>query len=832
MKRNKPSRSINTLAGALSSTAIGMGLLTWGGVAAAQSAPAPSAAASGVATTPVAAAAAESVTIIGSRSRNRTVFDTMAPVDLFSAKDVDKALVSGDVGQALQSLSPSINMPHVSASGTSDSVRGIQLRGLQPDQVLVLVNGKRRHASAVLDLEGLFKGDVPVDLNTIPAGAIDHIEVLRDGAGAQYGSDAIAGVVNIVLKNAPSGGSVNLSVGAYHSPFKPTGKTITDGQNVQLNVDDGTALGETGFLRYGGGIQKSKGTNRAGAGGDYSDNGTAADEAQVGKVLYKSGDPDVEAGNLFYNGAIDLPSGIRLYSFSTLSKRNTTGAAFYRWPGDATNVASVYPNGYLPKTTNSSVDASLVAGGSKQVGDVSLDVSVRHGQNDFDYGVKNSLNSSLGAASPTRFHLADFVARQTALNFDGNWATTLPDVRLPINLAFGAEVMHDAFQSRPGDAASYAAGDQGGDPGAQAGPGLKPEDAVSVSRNVESLYVDSETDVTRQLLVGAAARYSHYDQFGSATTGKLATRFKLTDNVLLRGSASTSFRAPALAQQSFRFNTLNFDSTGTTLLNTALLPATDSLAQQFGASQLKPEKARNFSLGLATKFAASGAFSLDVYKIKIKDRITRTSDLNSDAVTAYLDAQGRSDIASVAFLTNGVDTTTTGLDAVLSNEWRVAVGTLNLSAALNLNRTQLDNVRSGSAKLTAIDPSLSLFDSKTLFDMVNETPKNKTILSAEWDSGADWDLSTKATRYGSIQVLSYDDSVGAIHYGAKWSIDVDAKYRVTRQLSVSVGSNNLFNQYPTRTPDSDNLYGHLPYDYTNPIGINGAYFYARAAYTF
>jgi len=302
--------------------------------------------------------------------------------------------------------------------------------------------------------------------------------------------------------------------------------------------------------------------------------------------------------------------------------------------------------------------------------------------------------------------------------------------------------------------------------------------------------------------------------------------------VLLRGSASTSFRAPALAQQSFRFNTLNFDSTGTTLLNTALLPATDSLAQQFGASQLKPEKARNFSLGLATKFAASGAFSLDVYKIKIKDRITRTSDLNSDAVTAYLDAQGRSDIASVAFLTNGVDTTTTGLDAVLSNEWRVAVGTLNLSAALNLNRTQLDNVRSGSAKLTAIDPSLSLFDSKTLFDMVNETPKNKTILSAEWDSGADWDLSTKATRYGSIQVLSYDDSVGAIHYGAKWSIDVDAKYRVTRQLSVSVGSNNLFNQYPTRTPDSDNLYGHLPYDYTNPIGINGAYFYARAAYTF
>lgn len=819
---------------------VAIGMLAMATAAHAQNAPAPGgttseaagAAAGGSATGSAATPQAlESVTIVGSRSKNRTVFDTTAPVDVFGPKEVEKALVSGEVGQALQSLSPSINMPRVSASGTSDAVRSIQLRGLSPDHVLVLVNGKRRHASAVLDQEGLFKGSVPVDLNAIPASAIERIEVLRDGAGAQYGSDAIAGVVNIVLKNSASGGAASLSGGAYHTSFEPTGQTITDGQNTQLSANHGIALGNNGFLRYGAEYQKKHGTNRAGIGGDFSDNGSPQDAAQVGRVLYKSGDPDVEGGNVFYNAGYELPSGVRLYSFSTVGRREVTGAAFYRWPGDASNVPSVYPNGYRPETTDDSRDVSFVAGAKGEAGPFGWDASLRHGQNDFKYGVQNSLNSSLGAASPTTFHLADFIARQTALNLDGSWSGALGSAQVPVNVAFGAELMRESFRSRPGDPASYAAGSQGGQPGAQAGPGLKPDDAVSTSRQVGALYIDTETDLTQRLLVGAAARYSHYDEFGSATTGKLSARYKLTRDLLARGSVSNSFRAPALAQQSFRFNSLNFDSTGTQLLNTALLPASDALARQFGATDLKPEEARNLSLGAAAKLGGSSLLSVDVYRIRIKDRIARTSDLNSDAVSAYLASQGRSDIASVGFLTNAVDTTTTGMDIVLTGELPVAGGTLGLSGALNLNHTKLDAVRNGSARLSAIDPALSLFDEKTLFDLTHGSPRTKLILGADWTGGA-WGASAKATRYGPVQVMSFDPSVGAIRYGANWSVDLEAQYKLTKQLTLSLGGTNIFDKYPGRRPGSDDLFGHLPYDYTVPIGFNGAYCYARMDYRF
>ena len=774
----------------------------------------------------------EAVSIVGSRSKNRTVFDTTAPVDIFRGKELEKALVSGEVGQALQSLSPSINMPRVSSSGTSDAIRSIQLRGLAPDHVLVLVNGKRRHASAVLDQEGLFKGSVPVDLNAIPASAIERIEVLRDGAGAQYGSDAVAGVVNIVLKNAASGGVISLSQGAYRTSFEPTGQTITDGQNTQLSANHGMALGDSGFLRYGAELHRKRGTNRAGIGGDFSDNGTAADEAQVGKVLYKSGDPDVEGGNAFYSAEYGLASDVRLYSYSMVSKREVTGAAFFRWPGDSSNVLSVYPSGYRPDTTSDTRDISVVAGAKGETGGVAWDLSVRHGQNDFYYGVKNSLNSSLGAASPTTFRLADFIAKQTALNVDGSWSTALGANAIPVNIAFGAELMRDAFRSKAGDPGSYAAGNQGGAPGAQAGPGLKPEDAVAVSRNVGAIYIDTESDLTQRLLIGAAARYAHYDSFGSATTGKLSGRYKFTDDVLVRSSVSNSFRVPALAQQSFRFNSLNFDSTGTQLLSTALLPPSDRVARQFGATDLKPEKANNITLGLATKLGRSSTFSLDLYRIRIKDRITRTSDLNSDRVSAYLLSTGRGDIASVGFLTNAVDTTTKGLDLVLTSDFAAAGGTLGLSGALNLNRTRLDSVRKSNAQLSAIDPTLTLFDDKTLFDLTHASPRNKVILGADWTGGGLWSMSTKATRYGAVQVMSFDPTVGPITYGANWSIDLEVKYKLSKQIMISLGGNNIFDKYPARRPSSDDLFGHLPYDYSVPIGFNGAYYYARMDYRF
>lgn len=786
------------------------------------------------------ASSLDQVTIVGSRARNRTVFDSTVPIDLFSAREVSGALSTGEVGAALQSLSPSINFPRIESSGASDSVRGIQLRGLGPDQVLVLINGKRRHASAVLDTESSFAGTVPVDINAIPPGAIERIEILRDGAGAQYGSDAVAGVINIVLKNARNGGSASIDAGANHTRFKPTGQTLTDGQARGAGADVGLPLGETGFLHFGGEARHRSPTERAGPSdaGWTSWNATPADLALDGKVLFKSGDSKQNNGYLFYNAQAALDADLDAYSFATLNQRKSDGSAWFRYPGDPSNVLALYPNGYRPVTHGDKRDASVVAGLRSIAGAWKWDASARFGNDLFRYDVSNTVNASLGAQSPTSFHLATFDARQGALNLD---LTRTVDIGpAPLNLALGAEYLHETYRSSPGDAASYAAGPvTDAPPGAQAGPGLRPSDAFYGSRSTASVYADVESELNAQLLVGAAARYSHYSDFGSATTGKLSARYKFTPAFLLRGALSNSFRAPALAQTGFRFATLNFNADGSGLQTNALLPAADPLARSFGARDLKPEKSTNVSVGLAWRPTTATSFTLDAYRIRLRDRITRSSDLQSEAVSAYLASQGRSDIQSVAFLANLLDTTTDGMDTVVNHEVPLAGGKLNLSAALNLNRTRLDRVRSSSDTLAAIDPALSLLTDATLFRVKNASPKNKLILGTDWQ-GTQWGVRARATRFGPLKDFTYDDQaplVDGVHaqgFGAVWSVDLEAQLKLSRKWTLAAGGNNIFDRYPERVRQTNaaTYGGALPYNFVNPIGVNGAYFYGKLTYTF
>jgi len=817
--------------------AVLLALATGGGAAHAQAATPPVAAASAA---DVATDASQRVVVTGSRARARTVFDSAVPVDVFSGPQVGQSLGGGEVGQLLQNLDPSINMPRVSASGTSDTVRTIQLRGLAPDETLVLVNGKRRHASAVMDTEGLFPGTVSVDINAIPPSAIDSVEVLRDGAGAQYGSDAVAGVVNFRLKDSASAGSAAVTFGANVTHFAPSGRRITDGQSLVVSADKGVPLGDGGFVHFGGDVTHKKGTNRAGptSAADASQNDTAADEALSGKVLYKSGDPDQHGGDLWVNAALPLGGGLRAYSFATYARRDAVGGAFFRWPGDAGNVAALYPNGYRPGTTNRDTDVSWVGGLTRSTADWTLDASARLGQNDFDYGVRNSANASLGAASPTAFHLADFRARQLALNVDASREIASDVLAEPASLALGAELMHESYRTRPGDPASYAAGPvTSAPPGAQAGPGLSPADAVDLGRWVKSAYADVDLPVTRRLLLDVAARWSGYGGAGDAVTGKLAARYKLTEAFLLRGSFSNSFRAPALAQTGFRFTTLNFNATGTGLQNDALLPASDALARAFGAQRLKPELSTNLSLGAAWKATGSTTLSVDAYRIHVRDRITRSSDLQSAAVSTYLDSIGRTDIASVAFLTNALDTTTQGVDLVANQALPLAGGTLNLNAALNFNRTKIDHVRDSSAALAAIDPSLSLLTPQSLLVIKRGSPTNKFVLAGDWTGGS-WGVTARVTRYGAVYDQSYDsnapvvDGAGAQRYGANWATDLEVAYHVTPRVTLALGGNNLFDRYPDRSYAGNTLGGALPYDYIAPIGINGAFYYGRLAITF
>jgi iron complex outermembrane receptor protein len=447
-------------------------------------------------------AEAGQITIVGSRVKGRTVFDSAVPIDRYNAREVEQAIsASGELGAALQALSPAINQPRASISGAVDSVRVVQLRGLAPDQVLVLVNGKRRHTNAVLDLEGIFQGTVPVDLNTIPANAIERIEILRDGAGAQYGSDAIAGVINVVLKGSGQGGGAAASVGANHTRFKPLGRTLTDGQTLQLAADQGLTFANGGVLQLGAELQRKAGTNRAGL---RDANAawwalTPADTALDSQQRFKTGDPEVQTGNAFANATLPLGGGAEAYAFSTLARRHSEGAAFFRYPSEDSNVPAIYPQGYRPVTTGRLTDFGGVAGARFAAGDWALDASLRLGDNRFGYGVNHSLNASLGAASPTNFHLADFRSGQTSLNLDASRTLVLPGLAAPLNLAAGAEWLHETYRSSAGDAASYAAGPVAGAlPGAQAGPGLRPQDAVDLSRRIASVYLDAEAELSRQ----------------------------------------------------------------------------------------------------------------------------------------------------------------------------------------------------------------------------------------------------------------------------------------------------------------------------------------------
>ncbi len=775
----------------------------------------------------------DAVTVFGSRLQNRTVFDSAVPIDVFAPADLDAALSSGELGQGLQALSPAINMPRASSSGTSDSVRAIQLRGLAPDQVLVLVDGKRRHANAVMDIEGLFPGTVSVDLNAIPAAAIDHIEVLRDGAGAMYGSDAVAGVVNIVLKHGIGPGRVDLGFGENRTHFAPTGETLTDGENRTVGADAGIALGN-GFIRFGATYQNRAATNRAGPSSATwtSWNSTPEDLALDGKVVFRSGDPKLESTGLFYNAELPLAGGAAAYSFATANFRSTQGAAFFRYPGDPSNVPSIYPAGFLPVSTGDSTDLGVVAGIKGTGAGWTWDVSAREGFNRFGYGLTNSLNASLGPTSPTSFRVAGFSTTQQALNIDLSREFEA-GLSAPIVASAGAEYLAERYHTSAGDPASYAAGpftlnafDEVIPPGAQGDSGLRPEDVVHLRRHATSLYLELENDVTRRLLLSAAGRYSDYSDYGSSTTGKFSARFKITDDVLLRGSVSNSFRAPALAQTGIRFATLNFNDTGTGLQNNAWLPAGDPLAQLLGARPLKPERSVNLSAGVAVRAAARTSMTLDVYQVKIVDRITPTGQLSTADQSQYLIDHGLTDIASVQYLTNALDTTTRGLDLVANQRLDVWGGPLKLTAAFNRNYLHEDRER---------DPAL--LSGNVLVPLEYGSPSTKLVLSADW-SGERFGARAAATRFGTVYAYSFDSAQPTINgwnvqkYPSVWSVDLEGRVTVGGGVTLAIGGTNVFNRYPDQTTFDNSYGGAFPYNFAHPLGTNGAYYYFHASVTF
>jgi iron complex outermembrane receptor protein len=535
----------------------------------------------------------EEIVVVGTRTAGHSVYESLAPIDLITPEAIrQSAAIPGEIGAAIQSLVPSFNLPRQSNSNFADVVRPAQLRNLSPDQVLVLVNGKRRHSTSTLTTESkLGKGTSPVDFNSIPVGAIERIEVLRDGAGAQYGSDAIAGVINVVLKDADKGGEASASWGQNRTDFAPTGRSVNDGDTLFASLNGGLGVGG-GFLNLTAEYRDRDQTLRSGPDQiPFFEEQTPANLALAGTQTHKAGDGTMEDLSFMFNSAVPLGEEFEFYSFGGYSQRDGEGANFFRYPDSFANVSTIFPDGYIPVLEADNVDMSLAVGwrGSIPSG-WNWDLSAVYGSNEFDHDVTNSLNVSFGDASPTSFNVAEYEFTQLTFRFDMSRPFEVDGFANPVNLAWGLEYRTDTYETKAGDPESYEAGPVIGAPiGTQAGSGLKPEETVDVDRDAVGVYVDLESDITDRFQAGIAGRFEDYSDFGNSVDGKISGRFELTDALAVRGTVGTGFRAPSLTQAYFRGSTTSFGEGGQ-LENVLNLPTDDPIAVLLGASDLDPEE--------------------------------------------------------------------------------------------------------------------------------------------------------------------------------------------------------------------------------------------------
>jgi iron complex outermembrane receptor protein len=790
----------------------------------------------------------ESIFVIGTRIGERTVLDTPVPVDVLAGDELRATgVVAGELGQALSVLAPSFNFPRQSNSGSSDLVRAGQLRGMSPDQMLVLVNGRRRHTSAIVNTETkIGRGTAAVDFNNIPLNAIQRVEVLRDGAGALYGSDAIAGVVNLVLDDR-AGFEVNTSYGSHVTDLEPVNEDLTDGETFTLDAKYGWTLADDGFLKAGVAWRTRNSTNRAGFDQvPFFEEQTPDNLALGGQRNYAEGDPNVDELNLWFNGSVPLGS-VELYGFGTYGNRDSDGgAAFFRYPDSPATVKVVYPEGYRPETYGEDEDYAATVGLRAEAGGWDLDTALTYGRNEFVFGVDRSINASLGPDSPTSFESGTFENEQVILGVNGGREFAVGWLPAPLEVALGAEYRTEDYSTTRGDLASYQVGTFGGagcaTPGnppdsidlcdifAQAAPGLTPDDEIDLDRDVVSVYFDLGTDLTDRLFVEVAGRYEDYDDFGSAVTGKLAGLYTLTDAVSLRAAVSNSFRAPNIAQLGFSDTTLNFGDNREPIL-TRTLRVDDPIARSLGAEDLDEEQSFNLSAGVVAQLEGL-RISFDLFQIDVDDRITLSERLFSDDLTAFIQAQpGGEDIESVRFFTNAVDTQTRGFDVVVGYSQPWLGGDLQTSIAFNYSKTDVETIRGTTPELEAVDPALTLVGVEELNTLENATPHSKLILSGNW-SGDKWDLLGRVSRYeNAVRVFNFGGGFEPRQeYGAEIQVDAEVGYRATEQLAFYAGAANLLDEYPDLSIPDINFFGNLPYDILSPIGVNGRYVYARASF--
>ena len=816
----------------------------------------------------------EKIAVVGARGAPRSVTSSPVPVDVLTADDIN-GVASSDMNDIMMTLVPSYTLTRQPISDGGTFIRPAQLRGLPTDKTLVLVNGKRRHRAALVEIGG--SGTQGPDIATIPSAALGSVEVLRDGAAAQYGSDAIAGVINFQLKNNAEGGSLSLDVGQYYEG---------DGDQYTISGNKGFSLGDDGFLSISAEVTDSEATYR---GEQYceswfcvdeqSDEYIAAAEA-MGNSVHGSpqvqpwGQPNYSGAKVFVNAGYALNSDMEIYSFANYSESEGDGSFFYRYPGNGTiedlrepdgsiySPLEKFPGGFTPRFFGDITDYSFAAGLKGMTGDLGYDFSGRYGYNEISYTLANTINPSMGPDSPTSFKPGDL--SNDELQFQADFTYDLAEYVL----AFGASYMEESYEISAGDAASvevgpYSSSDPWGfcdgtasadalasalangldcsdssDPvytavgvGSNGFPGYSADYTGTYERDSYAVYADISGDITDKLFAQAAIRYEDYSDFGSELVYKIAGIFQVTDEIAIRSSFGTGFRAPTPGQQ----GTTNVS---TRLPNgfpvaTGLFPANSVVAQALGAEILKPETSTNFTFGLTAEFD-SLTLTVDYYHILLEDRVNAisTMDVSTDPTSgeAYdnylaLDAAGvvgANTIGGVFFFQNAFDTVTEGVDVVATYSMESELGDTMITASFNYGTNEFDG-----------DPG-DLFNLEDRFDFENGTPSTRGVVSVK-HSMDDFSVTARLSYYGSyensngIETNEAGEPIGVAQiqeFDPEYMFDLEGTYFINETLSVSLGARNLFDNYPDPGTIGETCCGRI-YRSDSIVDWQGGYYYMK-----
>ena len=796
------------------------------------------------------------VTVVGSRNINRSVINSPVPIDIVNLKAALKTSPQIDLNQALTYLVPSFNSARQSSSDGTEHIDPASLRGLGPDQTLVLINGKRQHTTSLLNNQGTFgNGSVGTDLNALPASAIDHIEVLRDGASAQYGSDAIAGVINVVLRK-----NTNALTAAVTGGITSRG----DGGTSDVNLNWGSALGKNGgYINVTGEMLYRDKTTRTqnqdliifdqssldnyfaydftedpAASRAYDDDMLKQKGLTRNDFNFQIGDAKIVNSSAFYNLSLPSKNGkAEFYSYGGFNFRNGHGFGFRRLPSEYENmVYSIFPNGYQPNTESKIYDGTFAMGIKWEGKDWQFDVSNMFGDNRFNYGVNNTVNASLQEQSPTSFNSGGHEFLQNTLNFDAS--RYYENILKGFNLALGAEFRYDQYKIRAGEEASWknyglvtqedgtVVDELGLSGGAQSFPGFTPYNAGSHNRNNISLYTDAELNITDKWLITGAARFENYSDFGATVNGKFATRYEVSKAFALRGAISTGFRAPSLQQQYFSY--VSTDLINNKIGQSGFFPTNSDVAKFIGIPELKEETSFNASAGFTITPSKNLRITVDGYYIKVNNRITLTGNFGEDpygdpdeTIQDYLKPYGAS---TARFFVNSVDTKTLGIDVVAIYTAKINTQSrFDFTLTANYNHNTVDNVNAIPEKLQSQPDVYFSPAERSLIEGIN--PRGKGNFTISYTNNK-FNALLRNTYFGKVTKDGFPFGEVQVHK-PKVVTDLAFAYDFTKVFSMSIGANNLLDVFPDKQAYSNSYFGVFKYAPVQ-MGTTGAFYFIKA----